>query len=675
MSRWLRAFVVAATFLSPLANAFADVPPPVPALPDAPRFTTYSISGTTCACAVNFALYGDSTDYQNWIEVWLNGTKVAYNDATRGWSLSSASGSFATLARPITNAVLTFNSAQTGTVQIIGARDPRRVSQYTEGRGVAARDLNRDITDVVAMLRENWDLRSRMYLAPPGMVGGVIPGQAITASAPIVYNQTSGLISCPTCATTTPSTSALFVSSRTTAAVLDLTTFGVVRTGGYAGPADGGGATFKNVGSAAFKDSYITSATLSGGSGYTTGTGTYLGVRLTGGTGLGCTSKVSVAAGVITAIDISGTLCPGYLVGDVLSPLPADMGGTGSGATYTVTGMSTPTGSFTDLVGNHIQIVTDAEGFPNVRQFGAKLDWNGVDASATNDILAFRSAISFAMYPFASASAIVNGSTLIVPKGAAYLCSADSPFSTLIVPQGIVLRGAGVNGGTSIKQCAGENSSSHFVTLCDPNAQFGQFGCGLEYISVLADGASSNGIAAIYSNSGQQFPLLNHVYIQPGLRQCIKYEIGKGGASNAIFNSIDCEQNSATTNVGAFVNSSNTQIVLRDVVFGCAPGICGSSAYAVSNGSSASGNLILENFHIESHVAAINMAGTDLSTIRNGTITSDCTNGITLQSTNANNSVLVENIQSACTATTVLNGHASGSNVTGSILAQRVFNP
>ena len=63
-----------------LAPALAQVPPAVPALPDTERRTSYSISGTTCACAVNFALYGDSTDYQNWVEVFINGVRVNARD-------------------------------------------------------------------------------------------------------------------------------------------------------------------------------------------------------------------------------------------------------------------------------------------------------------------------------------------------------------------------------------------------------------------------------------------------------------------------------------------------------------------------------------------------------------------------------------------------------------------
>jgi hypothetical protein len=126
--------------LAPAAS-FAQAPPAVPSLPDTERRTAYSISGTTCACAVNFALYGDATDYQNWVEVFLNGVRINYNDTSHGWTITSPTGPLATIPRPISDAVLTFNAVQTGTVQIVGARRPRRVSQFPENRGVAARDL------------------------------------------------------------------------------------------------------------------------------------------------------------------------------------------------------------------------------------------------------------------------------------------------------------------------------------------------------------------------------------------------------------------------------------------------------------------------------------------------------------------------------------------------------
>ncbi|MGY8705123.1 hypothetical protein RAD16_05190 [Bradyrhizobium sp. 18BD] len=188
-----RSLAAAALFLTSWnAAALAQVPPLVPALPDAERRTSYTISGTNCSCAVNFALYGDSTDYQNWVEVYLNGVRVNYNDPTRGWTLTSPSGSLAMLARPITNAVIAFNNVQTGTVQIVGARRPRRTSQFAENRGVAARDLNQVITDLVAQNRETWDrtndLTGRAMLALPGENLGLLPAQSARAGKFLIFD-------------------------------------------------------------------------------------------------------------------------------------------------------------------------------------------------------------------------------------------------------------------------------------------------------------------------------------------------------------------------------------------------------------------------------------------------------------------------------------------------------
>jgi hypothetical protein len=165
----LRRAILAFALIAGLAPAFGQVPPVIPALPDADRRTTYTISGSTCACAVGFAIYGDSTDYGNWISVWINGVRIP----SANWSVSSPTGSLGLIPRPITDAVLTFNVAQTGTVQIVGARRPRRVAQFAENRGVPARDLNLALTDLVAQSREvmGQDQRPRqaaVIMAPPG---------------------------------------------------------------------------------------------------------------------------------------------------------------------------------------------------------------------------------------------------------------------------------------------------------------------------------------------------------------------------------------------------------------------------------------------------------------------------------------------------------------------------
>jgi hypothetical protein len=153
----MRRIILAALLALASSLAFAQAPPPVPALPDTTRVTSYNISGTKCTCAVNFAIYGDGTDVDAWIQVTINGAPVLSTDPTFGWALSSPTGPLGSIARPITDAVLTFNHNQTGTIAIIGARRPRRLSQFNENAGVTARDLNVVLTDIVAQNRENWD--------------------------------------------------------------------------------------------------------------------------------------------------------------------------------------------------------------------------------------------------------------------------------------------------------------------------------------------------------------------------------------------------------------------------------------------------------------------------------------------------------------------------------------
>ncbi len=190
-----------------LAPAFGQVPPPVPALPDTERRTSYALSASTCSCTVNFVLYGDSTDFSNWIEVWLNGVQIQYNDPVKGWTITSPTGPLATIPRPITDGVLTFANAQTGTVQIVGARRPRRVSQFAENQGVSARNLNQVITDIVAMLREAWDkindVTGRIIVAPPGEIMTPLPPKSNRAGFGLCFDTNGNPTVCASTGSTT----------------------------------------------------------------------------------------------------------------------------------------------------------------------------------------------------------------------------------------------------------------------------------------------------------------------------------------------------------------------------------------------------------------------------------------------------------------------------------------
>lgn len=72
---------------------------------------------------------------------------------------------------------------------------------------------------------------------------------------------------------------------------------------------------------------------ISGGTLY--GNGSYVNVPLTGGTGSGAQASVTVAGGIVTAVTITAQ-GQDYLVGDVLSASNANLGGTGSGFSYSV---------------------------------------------------------------------------------------------------------------------------------------------------------------------------------------------------------------------------------------------------------------------------------------------------------------------------------------------------
>jgi hypothetical protein len=228
-----------------------STPPPVPALPDTKRLTTYSITAQTGPFAVNFALYGDDGDYGNWIDVWLNtGSGESNLVATVDYTLSSITGPVATIARPITDATVTLTVASTGTLYIYGARRPRRTTQFNENTGVPARDLNQAITDIVAEQREAWDFaRSRTMYFPGGET--VSPTQlpiATTRAGKVLAFDGSG----------NPSLSAITISGTIGAVALNLTRTQIptvtvspntIIVSGYAAAGDrGAGAMYTSVG-------------------------------------------------------------------------------------------------------------------------------------------------------------------------------------------------------------------------------------------------------------------------------------------------------------------------------------------------------------------------------------------------------------------------------------------
>jgi hypothetical protein len=184
----IRRIILAFALMARLDPAIALAPPPVPSLLDAPRIAQYTIASSNCNCPVGFALYGDGTAVDNWIQVLVGTQPVLSTDLTFGWSLSTPAGPLGSIPRPITTAVLTFNSLQSGNITILDARRPLPTSQFQENRGVVTRDLNQAITDEIAMLREDRDHGLHSIQGPPGEQMKLLPPAATRAGQALTFD-------------------------------------------------------------------------------------------------------------------------------------------------------------------------------------------------------------------------------------------------------------------------------------------------------------------------------------------------------------------------------------------------------------------------------------------------------------------------------------------------------
>ncbi|MDH2353495.1 hypothetical protein QCM80_22945 [Bradyrhizobium sp. SSUT112] len=202
---------------------------------------------------------------------------------------------------------------------------------------------------------------------------------ATTATAPILLDAVTGVISCPTCATSTSAATPV-LASRALAQTLNLASFDGIITVGYALAGDGGGASFKRITSGNFIDSFVATGSVSA-AGTCSTNGTFYGVSPTGGTGGKLQGIVVIAGGVMTSFTPTGSKGNAYTAGNALT-IP---NGSYNGSTltcsvspqWTVATVTPPSASFTDSVGTKFQYVVNNGNFSNVRQFGAKLDRAG----------------------------------------------------------------------------------------------------------------------------------------------------------------------------------------------------------------------------------------------------------------------------------------------------------
>lgn len=186
-----------------------------PALPDAERLTEYTIAVASVGpYSAGFHIYADDDDYAQWLEVWDDGVQLT---AVTDYTVSSVAGGadLSIIARPITDAQITFTTARSGAIKIVGARRPRQASQFTNGVSVTADQHNRRYTDLMAIGRELFDKFKRAIVAPAGEEMAVLPTAADRASKFAAYDADGNPIATANSVTGTPAIASAIVNDST----------------------------------------------------------------------------------------------------------------------------------------------------------------------------------------------------------------------------------------------------------------------------------------------------------------------------------------------------------------------------------------------------------------------------------------------------------------------------
>jgi hypothetical protein len=502
---------------------------------------------------------------------------------------------------------------------------------------------------------------------------GTVP---TTATLPIVLDSVTGNLTCPTCM--------LSLATRTAAAALDLSAYSVVRTMGYSTAGDGGEAIFTKI-AGNFIDTRILTGTISntGTSGCTNGT--YNGRSFSGGSGRGAVGTVTVAGNVVTAVSMGGQSTAGYIVGDVLTASP-NITGCASTVAWTVSTITTPTGSFTDSAGNKWQINYPTEGL-NIKAMGVKFDWDGTDGTATDNFTTIQNALSFASYP---TSTIVDlggslGGQVNLPKNTAMFCGGGT--AALVVPYGVKVKGQG-NYTSVLKPCDTWGVSVNVIELCDKNTHLAGFGCMLEDFQVFMqrDVSSNANISLIYSNNAQHDAGMRRMVLYPGAcRRGLTLETGYGGATLVTMENLEFKGGKAAASCGGnanpmiSVNYGTTWVYFTNLNMG---GLSASFSGPRDNGLVITGGfVVLEGIHPEQIISpvTINIAG-GLSNgqVRARMVTGgvDCVGMFALAATNTPGNFMLgpPNAVNGCTRL-VTNGQPAGSNLTGPVMIDTIFNP
>lgn len=470
-------------------------------------------------------------------------------------------------------------------------------------------------------------------------------------------------------------TASPLIHSREYAITQDLSAFSKIETISYASARPGGGAFFYKIAAGtAWLDAVPLTGTIVGGTGYVNGT--YFGKALTGGSGAGLMAKITVAGGVVTAVDHVTSPMPGYKVGDVVSvPNNTYLGGTGSGFTYTIATISTPTASFTDAAGNRWQYHPNGREV-HIEQFGAIADYNGADAGSTDNFTFIQNALWYAGKVSGTSPDAGGFVGQVVRVG--YGAYRSSQPRSLIIPFGVLLEGVS---GSTIK--ISDNSfDGNQICLGSPDTHLACFRAGIRRLTLYTSSAYgvSAGTYIVYSNNTQDGYCLDQVYIYSGQRGCFKYEIGYGGASSVSLDTVS--MNFVGPTPAMSVNIGTTLFKAKTLVTGApSSGTNNASVAVLLRGSG--GMYEFDGFHQEQTTTGFDILLTSgaMVSIKNATGGTPFAGGgqlVALGNGNTFGNVSLERCAKNGVATLVSNGQSGGISRTADVMPKDgivFFNP
>lgn len=147
-----------------------------PNILDRDRLTTYTPNNSAGPFDIGFPIF-DPTGADLVVE--LDGVRQVGN-----WTVSVAAFPGFWGAPNTWTGTISFAVPVSGTLVIEGARAPRRVSQYAEGRGIPARDANTELNMLWAVLRELYQGIKRTLRAPASdaPIDMTLPGKVARAN-------------------------------------------------------------------------------------------------------------------------------------------------------------------------------------------------------------------------------------------------------------------------------------------------------------------------------------------------------------------------------------------------------------------------------------------------------------------------------------------------------------